>query len=59
MDLLTTILCGVAGYFAIGWKSEKDKNDKRNDRKIERLERWARQAGSKVGIEFVDDDSAD
>lgn len=40
MDLLTTILAGIAGYFAIAWKSENDKADKRSAKRLEALERW-------------------
>ena len=53
MDLLTTILAGIAGYFAIAWKAEKDKADKRSAKRLEELERWAGKVADKVGVPFT------
>lgn len=52
MDLLTSLLAAIAGYFAIAWKSEKDKADKQNAKELERLKKWAKAVGCKVKVPF-------
>lgn len=54
MDPLTTILAGIAGYFALAWKAEKDKADSKSAKRLERIEKFCRAAGKKMKIPFDD-----